>query len=312
MKGEKGKVPGYFYYPLDFERDLKGHGLEIRGAVQTIMNTTFWTEGELSLPLLMWARILEVDEAGAQRVFDHIKEHNLCDISVTSNKNVTVRSRRMYRDAKAKKNSRIRQAEHRKRLACHTEVTPPSSTSSSISTSKKDSRGGRKTQPDVLTTDQLSTLYDHFLGHDKTGIVDPSDQKDLALVFDMIFRGWSPRGRLAYLKQLAAFDLGQVVWAAGDFMQKKKYERDTKYSPATLFKLCVEADDGGFQARLQRQEIANETVGRSERSADDPTPADDRSGTSGANSVGDVLRDMPEVRRVSDCESDVPTEESDT
>jgi hypothetical protein len=306
----KGKVPGYYYYPGDFARDTRGHGLEIKGALHEIMDCVCFKEGEATLPLAVWARIFEVDDTNAQRIIDYISAQGLCDISVTSNKNVTIRSRRMYRDAKAKKNNRIRQAKHRSNAPSNTKVTPPFSSSVSSSTSKVVGSSKKPTQPDVLTLDQIKTLTDHFLGHDETGLVDPTDQADLKKVFDMIFAGKAPRWQLAYLKHLATFDLGQVVWAAGDFVEKRKYEREG-YSPARLFKLCVEADDGGFQARMQRKEARDETKVR-DNDGGTQKPADDRSGGAGANSVGDILRDMPEVLKPPEGQGKLPTEEGDT
>jgi len=60
-----------------------------------------------------------------------------CNANVTlGNKNVTVRNRRMYCEAKALEQTRLRVQKHREKKACNTDVTVPSSSSSSASASK--------------------------------------------------------------------------------------------------------------------------------------------------------------------------------
>ena len=110
----KGKRPAYLYYPDDFDRDLKPFGPTIAGAWQFTLNHLFWTGGEDTLSVEEWARVFGVASVEeANTILKGFERLHSCDISVTRNGSVTLRSRRMYRENKAREDNRLRQKNHR-------------------------------------------------------------------------------------------------------------------------------------------------------------------------------------------------------
>jgi len=77
---------------------------------------------------------------------EEAKTLSFCYFSVTDSLLVTVRNRRMYRDAKDQENNRLRQQRHREKQKSNGEVTPPSS-SSSPSPKKKRIYKGKQVSP---------------------------------------------------------------------------------------------------------------------------------------------------------------------
>lgn len=129
-----GKTPSFQFYPMDWCRDLDEHPLEIEGAWIRIICRLWWAEprGVLTRSIDQWARILRVSHADVTRIFDYISTYKIGDISVTCNGDVTVMSRRMFRDDKARRQATERQRRKRCHAQCHADVTDASSSSSSI------------------------------------------------------------------------------------------------------------------------------------------------------------------------------------
>jgi len=137
MVEHSGKAPAFQFYPNDWTHDMQEHSLEIRGAWITILCTLWWaaTKGEATKQVNQWARILGVNEPECERILEYICSVNIADVT-KCNGDVTVVSRRMVREFKARQDNKLRQQRHRKNTTCNADVTPPSSSSSSSSSSK--------------------------------------------------------------------------------------------------------------------------------------------------------------------------------
>jgi|GEM_PF-2578869 hypothetical protein len=137
-----GKLPAFQFYPNDWSRDLEEHPLEIEGAWIRICCKLWWsdTRGELTRTYDQWGRILGVSATDAERILTYLGSYRICDISVTCHgnvtPNVTVRSRRMFRDDIDRRQAAERQRRRREKMSCHADVTDASSYSSSYSSTK--------------------------------------------------------------------------------------------------------------------------------------------------------------------------------
>lgn len=144
----KNKPPAFLFYPNDWTRDLEEHPLEIEGAWIRIINKLWFAEkkGELSRNILQWSRILRVPPKDAERILNYIKDEKIGNVTLRngdSNALITVVSRRMQRDDKARQQNKVRQNRYRSsrpplrksNARSNANVTPPSSSSiSCIST----------------------------------------------------------------------------------------------------------------------------------------------------------------------------------
>lgn len=151
-----GKNPAFQFYPNDWSRDLEEHPLEIEGAWIRICCKLWWSEtrGELTRSYDQWGRILRVSVEEATRILTYMDTYRICDICVTDHGNVTVRSRRMFRDDIERLQAAERQRRKRERDSSHAIVTDCSSSSSSSPTTnientnalddKKSSSKGKK------------------------------------------------------------------------------------------------------------------------------------------------------------------------
>ncbi len=139
-----GKAPAFQFYPNDWSRDLEEHPLEVEGAWIRICCKLWWsdTRGELTRTYDQWGRILRVDTDHATRILTYLGQYHICDISVTDNAEVTVRSRRMYNEDKERRQAAERQRRKREREVSHDEVTDASSSSSSYFNKKTISLNG--------------------------------------------------------------------------------------------------------------------------------------------------------------------------
>jgi len=132
------KAPSFPFYPDDFLRDMLEHSLEIRGAWITILNKLHSAErrGILNLNLSEWSRIFGENEEKTNEILLKLNEKKVGDFKF-SNGNITVISRRMVREEKAKENNRLRQKRHYKKEKPNTNLTekytaPSFSSSSSL------------------------------------------------------------------------------------------------------------------------------------------------------------------------------------
>ncbi len=149
------KAPAYQHFVKDWIADLSEHPLEIEGAWIAFCSRAWLSEdrGVLTKTLSQWAAIFRTDTSNALRVLTYIEEENIGDVtpglrdmSHENHARVTVKSRRMVRDEKERKSSRLRKQKERERNTsrdCHGKVTPPSAsaTASATATAKKKDRG---------------------------------------------------------------------------------------------------------------------------------------------------------------------------
>ena len=133
-----GKAPAFQFYADDWIRATRILTPEEKGVWIDFLAFAFMEEeqGQMSGSWEDLGRMLGCSADEVRRIIESITSKSICDICVTDNGSVTVTSRRMSREAKAKKNNRMRQQRHRDKRQDNTEVTPPSSTSSSTSTSR--------------------------------------------------------------------------------------------------------------------------------------------------------------------------------
>jgi hypothetical protein len=134
------KAPAFQFYVMDWMADLDEHPLEIEGAWIRIC-CKLWREqerGRATKPLAQWAAILRLSEDKAMEILDYIGKAKIGDVALhvtLGNKNVTVECRRMRRDAKELENTRLRVRRFRSNAPCNADVTVPSSSSPSSSSS---------------------------------------------------------------------------------------------------------------------------------------------------------------------------------
>ncbi|MDI6755325.1 MAG: hypothetical protein QME78_13140 [Thermodesulfobacteriota bacterium] len=96
-----GKNPAFQFYPGDWDRDLKEHSLEIRGAWITICCALWWGEerGKLKKPLTNWARVLGVGDKKSLSIITYLNKAGIADIN-SNNEGIEISCRRMLRDEK--------------------------------------------------------------------------------------------------------------------------------------------------------------------------------------------------------------------
>lgn len=150
-KKKAGKLPWFPFYPNDWARDLEEHPLEIEGAWIRICTKLWWevSRGQGKKTLTQWAKILRVPNAKALSILRYIKAEKIGNISMDltkPNSIITVVSRRMEKDEKARSDNARRQRELYKRRHPNARSTghlpktiPPLSVSASVSSSSSSS-----------------------------------------------------------------------------------------------------------------------------------------------------------------------------
>ena len=88
--------------------------------------------GSLSGTTEQLAKLLHCSNGDIEYFIEQASTLHFCDICVTDNGTVTLRNRRMWREEKDRSNNRIRQQRHRDKQRSHDDITPPSSSSSSL------------------------------------------------------------------------------------------------------------------------------------------------------------------------------------
>jgi len=156
------KAPSFPFYPGDWTRDTRRLSPGAKGAWIDILCDMHWSEsrGELSLSVVAFARMIGAAKDEARDIIYELKDADICDVefcedfdNVTDrNANVTLKSRRMVREEKAKKSNRSR-VENFRRKKSNSPVTVcntlPSSSSSSSSSKKKETLSDSgKPEPD--------------------------------------------------------------------------------------------------------------------------------------------------------------------
>jgi len=134
----KGKAPAFQFYVRDWLSDpcLRQASHAQRGIWMDCL-CYMWEapeRGVLSGTVDSLCHLLRVDAAELQRFVATANVTKFADVTFCNN-DVTLINRRMVRDEKDRKNTRLRVARHRENQACNADVTPPSSSSSSSSSS---------------------------------------------------------------------------------------------------------------------------------------------------------------------------------
>jgi uncharacterized protein YdaU (DUF1376 family) len=130
-----GKNPAFQWYPNDYLRDTRILSLSSRGAWADMLNYMWYSEerGLLTGTHEQFARMLSCSIPEIENVLNELNVTQVADVT-NSNGVVTVINRRMHREEKERKSTRLRVQKFRNGK-CNTDsnanITPPSSTSSS-------------------------------------------------------------------------------------------------------------------------------------------------------------------------------------
>ena len=132
-----GKPPADQWYFSDWLRDveLQMASSSTRGIWMNMLCHMWFAKvrGELSGLIEKVAQICNATAEEFTVFCEEAESLDFCYFSVTDNGNVTLSNRRMSRDEKSKKQSRLRQKRFRDKRDSNGKITPPSSSSSSSS-----------------------------------------------------------------------------------------------------------------------------------------------------------------------------------
>ncbi len=163
-----GKNPAFQFYPNDWSRDLEEHPLQIEGAWIRICCKLWWAEprGKLTRTLDQWAKILRITPEVTKDVINYVLAQKIADGNGDNNGEITIISRRMYRNYKDSEFNRLRQYKWRTKQTNNANITPSvteikrqyndhsSSSSSSSTTNKK-----KNTMLDEDFWNEVKSLY---------------------------------------------------------------------------------------------------------------------------------------------------------
>jgi len=136
-----GKAPAFQFYVKDWLSDpqLRMASFSTKG-IWIDMLCFMWeseTKGELLGTRCQIKKLIGVEESDLELFLSEAQALGFCYLVTDSNKNITLRNRRMFRDENKSKNNRVRQARYKAKHKDNGNITPPSSSSSSSSPSKK-------------------------------------------------------------------------------------------------------------------------------------------------------------------------------
>jgi len=151
-----GKNPAFQFYPMDWQRDLDEHSLEIEGAWIRICCRLWWApqRGRLTLRPERWAVILRKDLPCTNRIIDYLLNEKIARGQREANGYITLWSKRMVQDDKDREYNRLRQQRFQRKNKTNANITPDitatsqRSSSSSLSSIKNKERG-KRTSPFV-------------------------------------------------------------------------------------------------------------------------------------------------------------------
>jgi hypothetical protein len=110
-------MPSFQLYPGDWLRDpqLQSTSYEVRGIwFQVLCNMHFEPQrGVLYRPLVGLLQLLGLDQAAWERFSNAVRDYGFCDLEVNGDGEVTLRSRRMMRDERERKQHNSRQRRYR-------------------------------------------------------------------------------------------------------------------------------------------------------------------------------------------------------
>lgn len=98
-----------------WQRDMDEHSLEIKGAWITICCKLWWASkrGELTLRPERWAVILRMDLPNTNRILDYLLNEEIASGKREANGYVTLMSRKILKDNRAREFHRLRQLKYR-------------------------------------------------------------------------------------------------------------------------------------------------------------------------------------------------------
>jgi uncharacterized protein YdaU (DUF1376 family) len=113
------KLPFIQFYPADYQNDTRMLSLAAKGGWVDIlcMLHSSSTRGEMTLPMLGWARIMGAGVDQASAVIAELECMKIAEITRDGNGLVTVTNRRMSRDAITRQQTRLRVERHRSKEA---------------------------------------------------------------------------------------------------------------------------------------------------------------------------------------------------
>jgi hypothetical protein len=194
-----GKAPAFQFYVKDWLSDpqLRMASFSTKG-IWIDMLCFMWeseTRGELFGTRCQIKKLVGVEEPDLELFLLEAKALGFCYIITDSNKNITLRNRRMYRDEKAKNNNRERQARYQAKLRSNEDITPPSSSSIASSSPKEEKRKRSFTSADVTFNDYFRS-YAVKKGFDNGRSEELFERfKDYALANNKTYLDWDAAWR---------------------------------------------------------------------------------------------------------------------
>lgn len=113
-----GKLPFMKFFPMDFDRDMAPHPLDIRGAWITIINHLWNSQsrGTATYNSYQWARILGgITLSECERVINYLKDSNICEYNASSDGRITIGCRRILKEEEQLRKNALRQARLREK-----------------------------------------------------------------------------------------------------------------------------------------------------------------------------------------------------
>lgn len=126
------KPPAFQFYVKDWAADTLGLSVAAKGAwIQALIVLHLAPKrGRLTQPLEAWARVFGTSALAADNLLTELKRSGCAKLTRRSDGRITLVSRRMDRERKAKEQAAQRQAKHRASRRRHGKVTSPSASAS--------------------------------------------------------------------------------------------------------------------------------------------------------------------------------------
>ena len=158
-----GKLFWFQFFPADWKRDTRCLSPSTRGIWIDIL-CTLWPLGIRTMPESNWCRELGVTDAEFQTAVQELECFEVALITRKNNRDVTVESRRMARDAKAREYTRLRVSKHR---VTHTvTVVKRSCNGTELKLELKEDKDKEETQrqPQPLSSEEIKSLWNGIHG----------------------------------------------------------------------------------------------------------------------------------------------------
>jgi len=160
-----GKLPAFQFYPGDWIQDTATLSLSARGAWIDLL-CALWRSpirGQLTLSIIEYGRLLRTTPLRARAVLDELIHRQICTSVTEGNGDVTVINRRMEREERERKSTRLRVKRFRNAESNgigNGDVTVPSSSSkdSSSSSKLKAPPGAARLPPQTTDTAWMESL----------------------------------------------------------------------------------------------------------------------------------------------------------